>query len=101
MKKINKLSVIYSGTRKTDKILSSVKEIAQNAGSNVISSTDINFLNDLDKKKISKSDLILVNNSPNSFTLGHISSTICAFFTELVVFAGPGFKSIFLYFFIL
>ena len=60
MKKINKLSVIYSGTRKTDKVLSSVKEIAQNAGSNVISSTNINFLSDLDKKKISKSDLILV-----------------------------------------
>ena len=60
MKKINKLSVIYSGTRKTDKVLSSVKDIAQNAGSNVISSTNINFLSDLDKKKISKSDLILV-----------------------------------------
>jgi len=60
MKKINKLSVIYSGTRKTDKVLSSVKQIAEKTGVNIISSTNINFLNGPDIKKISKSDLILV-----------------------------------------
>lgn len=60
MKKVNKLSVIYSGTRKTDKVLSSIKQIVESSGANIISTSNVNMLNSPDIKKISKSDLILV-----------------------------------------
>ena len=60
MKKINKLSVIYSGTRKTDKVLSSIEQIVEGSGANIISTSNVNMLNSPDIKKISKSDLILV-----------------------------------------
>lgn len=60
MKKINKISLIFSGSRKTDKILSSVVETIENSGSSIVSSININTLNEKKKKYISKSDLILV-----------------------------------------
>ena len=60
MKKINKISVILSGSRKTDEILSSVKETIENSGASLISSTNINSISGKSIKKISESDLILV-----------------------------------------
>ena len=60
MKKINNISIIYSGTRKTDKILASVEKIIESVGSNIICSLNVNSLNERNKKKISKSNLILV-----------------------------------------
>ena len=60
MKKINNISIIYSGTRKTDKILASVEKIIESVGSNIICSLNVNSLNEKNKKKISKSNLILV-----------------------------------------
>tara|TARA_Y100000591_G_scaffold324916_1_gene345063 strand:- start:419 stop:1267 length:849 start_codon:yes stop_codon:yes gene_type:complete len=60
MKKINKISVIYSGSRKTDSILSSAEKIIKNSGSSIVSTININSINVLKKKLISKSDLILV-----------------------------------------
>jgi|TARA_X000000950_G_scaffold259174_1_gene327345 NAD+ kinase len=60
MKKINNISIIYSGTRKTDKVLASVEKIIESIGSKIISSLNVNSLNEKNKKKISKSNLILV-----------------------------------------
>ena len=60
MKKINNISIIYSGTRKTDKILASVEKIIESVGCNIICSLNVNSLNERNKKKISKSNLILV-----------------------------------------
>jgi NAD+ kinase len=60
MKKINKISIIYSGTRSTDKMLSVIKKIIKDSGSEVISSANIKKLNKVFKKNASKSDLILV-----------------------------------------
>ena len=60
MKKINKISVVYSGKRKTEKVLKSIEKIVENSAADIISLTNINSLKNSDKKKISKSDLILV-----------------------------------------
>ena len=60
MKKINNISIIYSGTRKTDKVLASVEKVIESVGSNIICSLNVNSLNEKNKEKISKSNLILV-----------------------------------------
>ena len=60
MKKIRKITVIFSGSRKTDEILSSVEQIIERSGSSIVSSLNINSLRGANKKKISESDLILV-----------------------------------------
>lgn len=60
MKKINKISVILSGSRKTDEILSSVEKTIENSGASLVSSTNINSISLTSIKKISESDLILV-----------------------------------------
>ncbi len=60
MKKINKISIIYSGTRSTDKMLSVVKKIIKESSSELITSTNVKKLNKVFKNKASSSDLILV-----------------------------------------
>tara|TARA_B100000614_G_scaffold254694_1_gene270536 strand:+ start:110 stop:961 length:852 start_codon:yes stop_codon:yes gene_type:complete len=60
MKKIKRVSVIYSGTRQADKILSDLEEIIESSGSELICSININLLDQKYKKRISKSELILV-----------------------------------------
>ena len=60
MKKITKIAVIYSATRKTDKALIRVNEIIESSNSEVILSTNIKKLNSETFKKASKADLILV-----------------------------------------
>ena len=60
MKKINKISVVYSGKRKTEKVLKSIEEVVENSTADITSLTNINSLKSSDKKKISKTDLILV-----------------------------------------
>ena len=60
MKKIKKIAVIYSATRKTDKALYRVHEIIEATNSEVILSTNIKKLNSETIKKASKAELILV-----------------------------------------
>ena len=60
MKKITKIAVIYSATRKTDKALFRVNEIIESSNSEVILSTNIKKLNSEIIKKASKAELILV-----------------------------------------
>ena len=60
MKKINKIAIIYSATRKTDKALCRVHEIIEATDSEVILSTNIKKLNFETIKKASKAELILV-----------------------------------------
>ena len=60
MKKINKIVIVYSATRKTDKVLSKVKEIIELSNSEIILSSNINRLDSQSFKKASKADLILV-----------------------------------------
>ena len=60
MKKISKIAVVFSATRKTDKALKSVNEIIESSNSQVILSTNIKKLNSETFKKASKADLILV-----------------------------------------
>lgn len=60
MKKINKISIVYSGTRSTDKMLSIVKKIIKDSGSEVVTSGNIKKLNKVFMSKASTSDLILV-----------------------------------------
>ena len=60
MKKITKIAVIYSATRKTDKALLRVNEIIESSNSEVILSTNIKKLNSETIKKASKAELILV-----------------------------------------
>ena len=60
MKKINKIVIVYSATRKTDKVLSKVKEIIELSNTEIIHSSNINRLNSQSFKKASKADLILV-----------------------------------------
>ncbi len=60
MKKINKISIIFSGSRKIDKILALVEKTVECSGSSIVSSININSLSSKKKKSISKSDLILV-----------------------------------------
>ena len=60
MKKINKISIVYSGTRSTDKMLSVVKKIIKDSGSEVVTSANIKKLNKVFKNKVATSDLILV-----------------------------------------
>ena len=60
MKKINKIAVIYSSTRKTDKALFRVNEIIESTNSQIILSTNIKKINSETIKKASKTELILV-----------------------------------------
>ena len=60
MKKINKISIVYSGTRSTDKMLSVVKKIIKDSGSEVVTSANVKRLNKVFKNKVATSDLILV-----------------------------------------
>ena len=60
MKKIKKISIVYSGTRSTDKMLSVVKKIIKDSGSEVVTSANIKKLNKVFKNKVATSDLILV-----------------------------------------
>ncbi len=60
MKKINKISIVFSGTRSTDKMLSVVKKIIKDSGSELVASENIKKLNKVFKNKVSTSDLILV-----------------------------------------
>ena len=60
MKKINKIAVIFSATRKTDKALHRVNEIVEASDSEVILSTNVKKLNSEIIKKASKAELILV-----------------------------------------
>ena len=60
MKKINKIVIVYSATRKTDKVLSKVKEIIELSNTEIILSSNINRLDSQSFKKASKADLILV-----------------------------------------
>ena len=60
MKKISKIALIYSATRKTDKALNRVNEIIESSNSEVTFSSNINKLNSKVLKKVSKTDLILV-----------------------------------------
>tara|TARA_Y100000591_G_scaffold205002_1_gene177510 strand:+ start:748 stop:1599 length:852 start_codon:yes stop_codon:yes gene_type:complete len=60
MKKINKISIVYSGTRSTDKMLSVVKKIIKDSGSELVSSANIKKLDKVFKNKAATSDLILV-----------------------------------------
>ena len=60
MKKINKIVIVYSATRKTDKVLSKVKEIIELSNTEIILSSNINRLDSQSSKKASKADLILV-----------------------------------------
>jgi NAD+ kinase len=60
MKKITKIAVIYSATRKTDKALLRVNEIIETSNCEVILSTNIKKLNSETIKRASKAELILV-----------------------------------------
>jgi len=60
MKIINKIAIVYSATRKTDKALAQVNEIIDASNSTVIFSSNIKKLHSKDFKKISNADLILV-----------------------------------------
>ena len=60
MKKITKIAVIYSATRKTDEALFRVNEIIESSNSEVILSTNVKKLNTETIKKASKAELILV-----------------------------------------
>ena len=60
MKKINKIVIVYSATRKTDKVLSKVKEIIESSNSEIILSSNVNKFDSQSLKKASKADLILV-----------------------------------------
>ena len=60
MKKINKISIVYSGTKSTDKMLSVVKKIIKDSSSELIASTNVKKLNKIYKNEASSSDLILV-----------------------------------------
>jgi len=60
MKKISKIAVIYSATRKTDQALFKVNEIIESSNSEIIFSSNINELNPQSFKKVSKAELILV-----------------------------------------
>ncbi len=60
MKKISKIAVIYSATRKTDKALFRVNEIIESSNSQVILSINIKKINSETIKKASKAELILV-----------------------------------------
>ena len=58
MKKIKKISIVYSGTRSTDKMLSVVKKIIKDSGSEVVTQQH----KEANKvfKKVATSDLIFV-----------------------------------------
>ncbi len=60
MKKINKISIVFSGSRETKEVLSEAEQVIENSAASIISSINIKSLNSLNKKRISESDLILV-----------------------------------------
>ena len=59
MKKINKIVIVYSATRKTDKALLRVNEIIESSNSEVILSTNIKKLNSETIKRLQKQNLSL------------------------------------------
>ena len=88
MKKIKKIAIVFSGTRKTDKVLSEAKEIILRANSELVCSVNVNKIRAADKNKISKADLILVSvrslYSLNIPFLGVNSGTV-GFLTDLSI----------------
>ena len=60
MKKIKKIAIVFSATRKTDKILVEASEIIKQADSELVCIVNVNQLRSSDLNKISKADLILV-----------------------------------------
>ena len=60
MKKIKKIAIVFSATRKTDKILVEAREIIKQADSELVCIVNVNQIRSSDLNKISKADLILV-----------------------------------------
>ena len=60
MKKIKKIAIVFSATRKTDKILVEAREIIKQADSELVCIVNVNQIRLSDLNKISKADLILV-----------------------------------------
>ncbi len=60
MKKIKKIAIIFSATRKTDKLLDEAKGIIKQADSELVCIVNVNKIKSSDLNKISKADLILV-----------------------------------------
>tara|TARA_S200000501_G_scaffold369176_1_gene408179 strand:- start:432 stop:1283 length:852 start_codon:yes stop_codon:yes gene_type:complete len=60
MKKISKIALVYSDTRKTDSALEKVKQVIDSSDCQIVHSANIKKLKYLDSKKIQKVELILV-----------------------------------------
>ena len=60
MKKIKKIAIVFSATRKTDKILVEAREIIKQADSELVCIVNVNAIRSSNLNKISKADLILV-----------------------------------------
>ena len=60
MKKIKKIAIVFSATRKTDKILDEAKGIIKQADSELVCIVNVNEIRSSNLNKISKADLILV-----------------------------------------
>ena len=60
MKKIKKIAIVFSATRKTDKILVEAREIIKQADSELVCIVNVNEIRSSNLNKISKADLILV-----------------------------------------
>tara|TARA_B100000212_G_scaffold338089_1_gene314044 strand:- start:97 stop:948 length:852 start_codon:yes stop_codon:yes gene_type:complete len=60
MKKIKKIAIVFSATRKTDKILVEAREIIKQADSELVCIVNLNEIRSSNLNKISKADLILV-----------------------------------------
>ena len=60
MKIIKKIAIVFSATRKTDKILAKAREIIKQADSELVCIVNVNEIRSSDLNKISKADLILV-----------------------------------------
>ena len=60
MKKISKIALVYSDTRKTDDALLKVNEIIETSNSSIIQSSNIKKINSLFYEKVSDAELILV-----------------------------------------
>ena len=60
MKKISKIALIYSDTRKTDSALEKVKQVIDSSDCQIVHSANIKKLKYLESKKIQKVELILV-----------------------------------------
>ena len=60
MKKISKIALVYSDTRKTDSALEKVKQVIDSSDCKIVHSANIKKLKYLESKKIQKVELILV-----------------------------------------